>query len=326
MSPSFERIPRRTVLKALGAGIAFLVLGKWGLSVPDYQEEEAVSKFTPGWLEKRQPERPAFISSESGGHAEYLHFMAVNDGIINKILRQAFADLSQITEGPRPSLATVFRTHLKYAKEALGKDVPISEAMHVAFFTFAAVHSTFFSHKEMRDNFGLSIDYPPGKKDDPFYMGAFENGIPVVFADDNGEEKGIDKSFHFGNFAFIAHEYWYAKRWGLQEANRIPNAARILADTAGSPEKNAERLVAIGQYVWETDETLSWIDDMFKKRAIIWPPHTGLFEPDVVNDYRANKLGVIFALSVVGDSLTEDQVLYAIDNLDYPNDVLAKVQ
>ena len=214
------RIERRAFLRFVGktliAGGILGLLKSWGLSVPDAEEEQQVKEFTPGWLETRNPNRPAFIQPEMGGHKGYLRYMTMNDPLLKNILHTAFTDAVR-SGSVRPSLSGAFKKHLQYAaKELANTGATLDDVAHIAFFTFAAVNSNYFTYQEIHDSFGVDVDMSGHSGNQSFLVANFPDNVPTVFSSGASEPLDADKPIHFANFAFLTHEYWYAKKYGLQ--------------------------------------------------------------------------------------------------------------
>lgn len=317
------------------AGVAGLA-NELGLYVPGDKREQAVPAFEPGWLERRQPDRPQFISDGEDlspgkhkvdtisklGHKEYLRYMVTHDDLLIDILHDAYTDLMK-PHDHRPHVTEVFRQHVKYAADRL---IPlggtVTDAAHAAFFTMAAVYSDLFNRKDILEYFDVSIPLADGDQDDTYWHLKFVDHMPVVFATDHGKESGVDKVMHFANFAFVLREYWYADYYGLAEAERVPVAATIVANAGlGDARKKADIFTLLAGFVWEGYETTAWFNDVSKGK-IVWPTSDGYLDPDVWGDLDADKLGRMFALRLAKINFSREYVNKTVREFFHPEELL----
>lgn len=325
-SPDKKGFSRRDLFKLGGVLTGLYLLKHWGISVPGKEPETGASLFEPGWLERRNPNRPEFISGErQDGHRDYLKFMATHDPFIITVLMEAYADLIK-PHSSRPSIADTFKQHVDYADKYL---IPLggtkTDSVHLSFFTMAAMYNDLFSPAEIEKYFHVKVPVVEGNEDNTFWIKDLYQHMPQVFKEDHGTEFGVDKVVHFTNFAFLVHEYWYAKQYGLMEADRIPNAAKLIADLVGDDRKNALRLSAEAQYVLEYYETIAWIDNMFHEGKVIWPPSVGFADPDVKEDFRANKLGRIVGALMARKNVSKSYLEKSINRLRDPEKLITEM-
>lgn len=325
-----SRISQRDWLKVGAVGTASLgsvALGLWGFTVPGREHETGASLFEPGWLERRNPNRPEFITGEGqDGDRNYLKFMATHDPFMTTVLMEAYADF--VNPHPsRPSIADTFSQHVGYAEKLLRPlGGSTTDSVHLAFFTMAAMYNDIFTPNEVEKYFYVHVPAEEGREDYTYWLLDYYRNVPQVFREDHGIEFGVDKVFHFANFGFLVHEYWYAKANNLQEADRVPNAAHVIADNAPTDKQEAIRLAGLGQYVLESYETLNWISNMFQDGRIIWPPSIGFFDPDYPGDVRANKLGIIFAALMARRNISKTYLSKAIDRLGNPEKLVQDLE
>ena len=298
-------------------------VANWGLGVPGALEEDPMALFGAGWLETRNPGRPEFIKPELGGHKDYLHYMVTHDPLLIKINARAFSDLVN-GKGSRPSLSESFMKHMEYAYHELKHTTaPLSEVAHVAFFTFASIHSNYFTYGDVRRTFGVTGVDESIWDSETFTIKDYEQNIPPVHI--KGSLSGIDKIMHFANFAFLTHQYQYACKHGLQEATRIPRFARAVAAMGSTPTREAELLATLGQYVWEYFETAEWKKEMREKRQYI-KPTKGFKDPDLSGDYYANKLAIVFAVALSVEPLDNEYMETVIRMLDTPEELIGELE
>lgn len=321
-----QGVSRRDFIKMGGIVAGLYLLRRWGISVPGKMPERGASLFEPGWLERRNPNRPEFISGEGqDGHREYLKFMATHDPFIITVLMEAYADLIK-PHAKRPSIAETFEKHVWYADKHLG---PLggskTDSVHLAFFTMASVYNDLFTPDEIAAHFYVNVPASEENRTNVFWIKDYYPHMPQVFPDDNGTEFGVDKVVHFTNFAFLVHEYWYAKQHGLEEAKRIPNAAGVVARTGKGDKKDALRLSWLAQNVLEYNETIAWLYNMWDKGVVIWPPSVGFLDPDIQGDFRANKLGRIFGALMARKNISKSYCEKTINRLRDPGKLLAEM-
>ncbi len=284
----------------------------WGISIPASVDEEQRPFATPGWLEARHPDRPAFISGNSGGHRDYVYYMTTHDPLLRGVCSRAFYDLEFRANG-RPTVGESFAQHISYAMDEMkDKDPSISDIVHVAFFSFAAVYSNFYTYGDMRHTFNVHDVHPEYDDKRDFSVYDYEENVPLVFKNSLPHE--IDKVMHVANFGFLAHQFEYARLYGLQEAVRIPRLAHAIASVGYTPEKEAEIIVLLGGIAWESYEMGVWINEMVKyKRFTV--AKGGYFDPGVGTDFQANIIGLNLAKELTGKRLTAESVRQAITHL-----------
>lgn len=317
--PISQRDLLRAGVRVVGGGALFLALRSLGMYVPGPEPEEAVRAFEPGWLEKRHPQRPPFIEATRVGHKRYLRYLCLNDKDLKTDLSSAFRDLTRRKQRT-PSLADMVARHIGYAADVLsGRGARVQDAVHMSFFSLAAVLSNYFSNREVRDYFGAPISVETGHEGRMFDIGDFKANLPTIFAGDGG----MDVLYHFAQSAFLEHELWYANEYGLTEAYRIPNAARFLGSFGGSAEGKADIVANLSQYVWKYYETKTWIGQMWDEGTWV-PPTTGYFGPadDRKQDFRANQLGIQYAESMNREVLDVSQVRDSVRALNTPEAII----
>lgn len=320
-----SRISRREFLNlsfASGGLVLADWFGQWAFSVPGPIDEERRPFASPGWLETRNPDRPAFISADSGGHREYVHYMTTHDPLLRKVCSRVFHDLEYETY--RPTLKESFTRHVLYAADEMkDKDPSISDIVHVAFFTFAAVYSNFYTYGDVRHDFNVRDDHSDYDDRRDFSIYDYKNNVPLVFK--NSQPIDIDKVMHFANFAFVAHQFEYATLYGLQESSRVPRLAHTLASVGYSPEKQAEIMVFLGGLAWESYETGVWVNNMIKNNKFLVPVG-GYFDSGFWTDFQANIIGFRFAAELTGKRLTPQSLRGAIAKLEYPELLLGQTE
>lgn len=310
----------------------------WAFQVPGREFETKIPYPNPGWLETRNPQRPQFVESNEG-HKEYLKYMGKNDPLLNKILRTAFKDFftSEKTENPHPLLGDAFTKHLEYARNGLKSDSThlltnepsLENILHVAIFTFAAVYSPYFSKRELNEDFGVDVKVEEDN-DQIWWLSGAADKVPTVFpadpkfCDRGGKDVlfrclGVDRAVHFAEHLFLAHQYFYSLNNQLQEARRIPNGARKIADLGRSREQQVRLLSFLGGNMWELKETLGY-DGTYDDQGNLIP--TGYWDNLVQLDLRANALGANFAILLTKPGLTEKELAKSlatgVDFLNWP--------
>jgi hypothetical protein len=306
---------RRDFLKvslAIGGLTGADWLRHWGISIPAAVDEEQRPFATPGWLETRNPDRPAFISADSGGHRNYVYYMTTHDSLLSGVCSRAFYDLEYRTNG-RPTVEESFAQHIVYATDEMqDKDPSINDIVHVAFFSFAAVYSNFYTYGDVRHIFNVHDVHPEYDDGRDFSVYDYEQHVPLVFKD--SPPRDIDKVMHVANFGFLAHQFEYARLYGLQEAERIPRLAHAIASVGYSPEKEAEIIVFLGGIAWELYEMSVWINHMVKYQKFT-VAGGGYFDPGVGTDLQANIIGLNLAKELTGERLTPESVRQALAHL-----------
>lgn len=311
----------------------------WAFQVPGREFEGKIPYPNPGWLETRNPHRPQFVESNEG-HKEYLKFMGKNDPLLNGILKTAFQDFfsSAKEDNTHPLLGDAFTKHVEYARNGLirhfshlkTEEPSLENILHVASFTFAAVYSPYFSKRELKDDFGVEVKVEE-EDDQIWWLVAAADKVPTVFpvdqksCDRDGKDvlfrcSGVDRAVHFAEHLFLAHQYYYSLNNQLQEARRIPNAARIFAGLSRNPEEQARLLSFLGGNMWEFKETIGQ-DKTFDNSGRIIP--TGYWDSLVTMDLRANALGANFAIFLSQPGLTyidlHKRLDAGVDFLNWPD-------
>lgn len=317
MLPPQEQVhvSRRGFLKltlAIGGLAAADWMRRWGISVPGSVDEEQRPFATPGWLETRNPNRPAFISANSGGHRDYVYYMTTQDPLLRDVCSRAFYDLEFRANG-RPTVAESFTQHISYAMDEMkDKDPSINDIVHVAFFSFAALYSNFYTYGDVRHIFNVRDVHPEYDDRRDFSIYDYEEHVPLVFKD--SAPRDIDKVMHLANFGFLAHQFEYARLYGLQEAERIPRLAHAIASAGYSPEEEAEIIVFLGGVAWELYEMSVWVNDMVKHQKIV-VADGGYFDPGIGTDLQANIIGLNLAKELTGERLTPESIRQALSHL-----------
>lgn len=320
-----RHLSRRDFLRLAGAAIGGYALrdvvdasARWALDVPGSIDEAVILPYLPGYLETQYPNRPAFIEAGMGGHKSYLKYMASQDESLAQAHGMAFADLMKPVTRKPPLSERIFQ-HMQYAHKVLRyTTAPLSEVVHLSMFTMASVHSNFYTYGEVRHSFGVKDN--TGKPDTKLFdITDYEGNVPHVLTDETAN--GIDQSFHFANFAFLKSQLKYAGIHGLQEVKRIPNLASAFASIGTTPGDQSEITAQVGQLAWEWYETRAWLKEMDHNGQYA-SPDTGLFDPGLERDFRANLMGTAFAdLLVRKDPYDWSYVETVLAAVDSPNDL-----
>ena len=342
-----RRFSRRNFLKLMvGTGLGLAFGGNFALSTPDPEIPIPVQYPGPGWLEARNSRIPLVDIDQ--GHKEYLRNVCLNDPVFNDrtnntgILRHAFTDLFlSATPLEPPRLGDVFRKHLRYAQERLEEVFPptqygeptLENILHVAFFSFAAVHSPYFSRDEIQTEFGTPLVVDGNDTSIWWFSYAYQN-VPTVFpappslcngsiADQVYRCEGVDRTVHFAQHAVLAHIFSYALKHDLQEVyTSMPRGVWAYVSLGKDIGEKTRRLVSLAGTMWEVKETVDGV-----KGYTIIDEHgqlvvTGFFDPLVPYDFTANTLGLEIALALTDDTrtvITGELIENAIDYLNGDN-------
>lgn len=333
---------RRFVVGSLIIGPPALMVADWLLSTPQTQDERQYDPWHDsfdGNMELRVTQRPAFVDGDEG-HKEYLRYMCLNDSLLKELTHDAYTELFRTDI--RPTLGTLFWNHYVRARDALSaknkwKNVT-PDALKLAFTTFAATLSPYFSQQEISDVFGVSMPNIPNVTDDLQWIRTYNQYVsgflPVSDkkcdggADTEYRCRGVDRVIHFAQHAFLTYMLIYAHRQGLREAEQIPRIAKFLS-WLGGDVYDQTLIVDIGaQASWEALETKDDIKDTVKR---IWEGlwkgtidlswwgqkvKTGLFDPLLAEDYNANTLGAFFALALSDPYAGEEDIERAARIID----------
>ncbi len=343
MSPKEQdashHISRRDVLKILAKGIDVLEKGlfvyelsrlgieiaDWGLSVPDLpiSSEGVVVPGNPLWPEAAYPDRPLFINPATKGHKEFLVYLSTHDPFLKKMHERAFSDLFFDRPLQRISLYESFSKHIQYAEKVLRHTAarPI-DYVHAAMFTFASVHSNFYTVGDVWHSFGV-WDYAHPEYDSTYIdIGKYIKNIAMVFPQRKDDPKhGADTIMHFAGFGFLAFEKWYTTIHNLPDSKRIPRFATGISSVSSDPAVGSELLAAAGELAWEIDETQTWIQHMIAQKKFL-TPNTGLFEfPGLGYDACASYMGAHFAMMFANPDITMKEIQNTLEILRTPEDL-----
>jgi hypothetical protein len=316
---------------SFSAGIAATVVLRgvyqWGLSVPmetDIHSDISTEPGNPGWLERRNPDRPAFISPTDKGQKSYLVYMAEHDPILRATHKNAYHDLFYNSPPKKISLRQSFWRHIEYAYNQLKRtNANLGDVVHTAMYSFNSVNSNYYTVGEVWQNFTEWDVFHPesetGYIDIRNYSNNVADAVPEYLS------PGADKMMHFAGFAFLTYQSWYAQTHALPDADRVPNFSRLVRLLDENPQTDAQVFSGLGEVAWEFDETRSWIGEMITKKSWM-PPRKGLLEiPGVVYDALASCSGIRFAAMLTKPNLSYNELESACEALDSPESLLPEV-
>ena len=273
-----------------------------GLYVPGQTEEPLRSYPEGGWLETELPDRDELINPTSG-HKEFLRYMCMNSPVLRNAVAKGFGYLVGQNEGERSLLGDVLERFIEDAGQAIedikGGVPTLADQIHVATYALAAVYSNFFAAGEARGIFKAQIDERISDNDE-FFLDQMPQHVPIIFEGDDG----VDKMMHVANHAFLAHMLLYAKRWRLQDWNRIPLAASALQAIQIGDAAQIAAIRESGGIAWEIVEGFEWL---FEGLGNGEDPN-GIVARDVTGDYRANRIGTGIALALPIESPIQEDV------------------
>lgn len=286
---------------------------------------------SPGWLETSRPKRKEILNTDDGARAYLLDMF--EHPVIHEAVKLAYTDLFDPNKPKPKRMGDAMSQHLDYARNSLRKnekllgpnlsnhEPSLSDRMHIAFFTMALVYSPYLSPQQISElvgkNLNINADW---SKDGLEWQKAFEDIVPHVlpvnktkcttFRDIIARCLGADRTIHFAQHLFLAHQYLYGKRWKLQDAERIPRGLRLIDEWVGrdwASLKAAINTFAVG-LGWESIESINYINGDVIRDDDGQMFLTGFFDPQWKRDMAANLVGFLAADIVDKDDITPGDV------------------
>ncbi len=291
---------------------------------------------TPGWLETSRPKRKEILNTDDGARAYLLDMF--EHPVIHEAVKLAYTDLFNPIKPKPKKLGDAFRQHLDYASTSLrynekllspnlsNHEPSLADRAHIAFFTMALVYSPYLSPQQiselMENKVKINADW---STDGLEWQQAFEDIVPHIFPVSKGKCTsfrdiiarclGADRTIHFAEHIFLAHQYLYGKRWGLQDAERIPRGLRFINEWVG---RNWTSLTAaINSLVvglgWESIESVRYFNGSALRDDDGSVFLTGFIDPYWKYDMAANLVGYLAANILDKDIIAQGDVDILVD-------------
>lgn len=326
------KISRRDALKVIWhyaktyavAGMAVYGATKlgldWATDVPDAQDEFAAEAYQPGWLETRNPKRPAFIDPHDFGEKKYLRYMAMHDPLLRRTHARAFAK-SMVNEKKSVTLREGYERHLGHAYEEMKySTAKLEDVVQASLFSYASLHSSFYTVGDVYVAFGVYDEARRPLPDEHFDIATYRGNIPHLFDSKNNNDES--KIQHFAGFAFLTYTYAHARELGLPEATTVPRLAKLVASMGQGAADEGVIFATSGELKWEQWETSMWINRMVQNRQYE-PPNEGFFEPGFNTDMLASLMGIEFGRRLYVEARQGIDIREIVGVLDRPLELVS---
>ncbi len=325
------RVSRRDVLKTgweivtkgVPYGVMAYGLGRLGidmaLDVPEAADTFKAPLYEPGWLETRNPDRPAFIDPHDFGEKKYLRHMAMHDPLLRRTHARAYKTAIQ-NEKNAITLKDSYWRHLIHAYEEMKTTTAhLEDVVQVSLFSFASLYSSFYSVGDIAMAFGVYDESRSPLPDTLFEASQYRGNIPDIF--NHSHHNDESKIQHFAGFAFLSYTYAHARALGLPEAKTVPRLARLVASVGDTPGMEGEVFALSGELKWEQWETMRWFRRMVDTRSY-QAPNEGFFEPGFNSDMLASLMGMEFGRRLYADVGSGTDIGTICSVLDSPMDLV----
>ncbi len=287
----------------------------FAVGVPEVRDTFVAEPYQPGWLETRNPERPAFIDPNDFGEKKYLRYMAMHDPLLSRTHARAFAQ-SMKNEKKSVSLREGYERHLGHAYEEMKyTSAKLEDVVQASLFTYASLHSSFYTVGDVYTAFGVYDDLRHPLPDEIFDVSVYRGNIPHLFdGESNNDESKIQ---HFAGFSFLTYTYAHARALGLPEATTVPRLAKFVASIGPEAVDEGVLFATTGELKWEHWETSRWINRIIRNRRYE-PPNEGFFEPGFNTDMLASLMGIEFGRRLYSEARQGSDIRAIVGALDRP--------
>ncbi len=327
--PSSKAISRRDALKVLWhwtqAGAAAYGLARLGIDfavgVPEASDAFVAKGYEPGWLETRNPDRPAFIDPHDFGEKKYLRYLAMHDSLLRKTHASVFTQAMN-NDRKTVSLREAYERHLLGAYEQMRQTTAkLEDVVQVSLFSYASLYSSFYSVGDVATAFGVYDQARQPLPDETFDVAYYRGNVPNIF--DHESHNDPIKIQHFAGFAFLTYTYAHARALNLPEATTVPRLAKAVAVLGSNAGDEGTIFATAGECRWEQWETERWINRMIKNRQYE-PPDEGFFEPGFNSDMLASLMGIEFGRRLYDDARQGADIRTILGVLDTPMDLVSE--
>lgn len=291
----------------------------WAMSVPEVNDTFQAAQYQPGWLETRNPDRPAFIDPYDFGEKKYLRHMAMHDPLLRRTHARAYGKAIEPSK-KSITLKDSYWRHLMHAYEEMRTTTAqLQDVVQVSLFSFASLYSSFYSVGDVSAAFGVYDASRSPLPDTTFDVAEYRGNIPDIF--DGSVNNDQSKIQHLAGFAFLSYTYAHARELGLPEEKTVPRLARLVASAGATPEVEGELFAFSGELQWEQWETMRWIRRMADQKSY-QSPNEGFFEPGFNTDMLASLMGMEFGRRLFSDVRQGADIGEICSVLDSPMDLV----
>lgn len=321
-----------------GWAAAAAIMAAWGLWTPPVESNRDYPAF--GWWMRRDPLLPEEFNLQDGDQKQLRHLI-LNDPLYfdrntkKGIAKEAFRARASIpAQTPHPLLGDTLKEMMHLAEKGLKKEFgnhtpSIENQLIVALTLMAAVHSPYFTVREIVDLFGVPQDRlrPQANDATPDFNRWTDEvllNFPTVYPADSAQCinarndivahcLGVDRVAHFSHFARLAFLLERSLVHGSPNLFRMPNAMKLGILLRPSVHDSVYELVTFVGDRWENKESFDFImNNLFRLPEIIGNPDryvlSGDFDRQVKNDKAANFLGAQFACLFPRHDISSDEL------------------